>query len=57
MLRLEKYVKQVRKKLLSEMILKAIQALSDMGVILFSLKETNTQDGFNWIFYLNKNYE
>lgn len=54
---LEKYVKQNRKKLLSERILKDIQAVMNMGIILSYEKVPNSTFGMKWIFHLNKNYE
>lgn len=54
---LEKYVKQNRKKLLSERIEKDIDAIKNMGIILRSETVPNSVGAHKWVFHLNKDYE
>lgn len=52
-----KYMKEKRKKLLSERIDKDIQAIINMGIIQSVEKKSNSTGGMKWVFHLNKEYE
>ena len=54
---LDKYVKQNKKKLLQERILKDIEAIVNLGLILQFEKIPNSSGGSKWVFSLNKDYE
>jgi hypothetical protein len=54
---LEKYVKQNRKKLLQDRIVKDIEAITNMGIIIQTEKTANAIGGVKWTFHLNKDYE
>ena len=54
---LDNYVKQRRKKKLQERISKDIEAITNMGIILQTYKESNSTKGYKWVFHLNENYE
>lgn len=54
---LEKYVKQNRKKILSDRIAKDIDAIKNMGIILSAETAPNATGGYKWVFHLNKDYE
>ena len=54
---LDKYVKQNRKKILTDRITKDIDAIKAMGIILEAEKVPNSTGGYKWVFHINKDYE
>lgn len=56
-LKLDKYVKQGRKKLLRERIEKDIQAMVNLGLVLKAEKTTGAKGQLKYIFHLNKDYD
>jgi hypothetical protein len=55
-LKLEKYVKQGRKKFLDDRIIKDIEAVKNMGIIISYGKKPNYKGSNKWVFTLNENY-